>query len=593
MLVKNVEVDGFNYGIKCYASQNSQTFEHITLKNQKICGIYNQSQVISIRDLKSTNTVTAVNNVNSNGVITIIGAQLNGGAPSNTAIINNSIMYLRNIEADGYGKLVFNKAGNSIDIYGTSIDEWTSHRKVSLFDGNPSSMLNLEIKETPELTVDPLDQWIKVPASSGGDDTKKIQDAIDSGKTTVYFPRGNYNLNGIVYVRGNVKRIIGLEANININSSSGFVVDEGTAPTVVFERFISGYGTGYIVTQASSRTVVVRNSCNIAVKKNAGTGDLYLEDVCNNPSPFEFHGGNVWARQFNVENAGTHVINDGANLWILGMKTERDGVLIETKNGGKTELLGFFCYTTITPADTMFVNNESSFSAIGSETCWANKGYNYFLKETRGGVTKALKASQLPFGNGNGHALPFLVSGGTITVPATQITIVPKTIELMPFQDTALMVTFTPVNTSNKTINWSSTNDTIALIDLYGKITALNYGTAFIIAETEDASLRDSCQITVTDTPNNLMKPDIKSAFTFFPNPVSDILTITFNENWSSYVIIRIYNALGQQVFSMKKNSPQTESAVLIDVKSLQYGLYCLRAEDGERIASKSLIVER
>jgi hypothetical protein len=432
-----------------------------------------------------------------------------------------------------------------------------------------------------------------VPASSGGDDTKKIQDAIDSGKTTVYFPRGNYNLNGIVYVRGNVQRIIGLEANININSSSGFVVDEGTAPTVVFERFISGYGTGYIVTQASSRTVVVRNSCNIAVKKNAGTGDLYLEDVCNNPSPFEFHGGNVWARQFNVENAGTHVINDGANLWILGMKTERDGVLIETKNGGKTELLGFFCYTTITPADTMFVNNESSFSAIGSETCWANKGYNYFLKETRGGVTKALKASQLPFGNGNGHALPFLVSGGTITVPATQITIVPKTIELMPFQDTALMVTFTPVNTSNKTINWSSTNDTIALIDLYGKITALNYGTAFIIAETEDASLRDSCQITVTDTPNNLMKPDIKSAFTFFPNPVSDILTITFNENWSSYVIIRIYNALGQQVFSMKKNSPQTESAVLIDVKSLQYGLYCLRAEDGERIASKSLIVER
>jgi hypothetical protein len=89
------------------------------------------------------------------------------------------------------------------------------------------------------------------------------------------------------------------------------------------------------------------------------------------------------------------------------------------------------------------------------------------------------------------------------------------------------------------------------------------------------------------------MKPDIKSAFTVFPNPVSDILTITFNENWSSDVIIRIYNVLGQQVFSMKKNSPPTESAVLIDVKSLQYGLYYLRAEDGERIAAKSLIVKR
>jgi len=410
LLVKNLEVDGFNYGIKCNGGQNSQTFEHIVLKNQKKFGLHSQSQVISIRDLKSSNSVTAVYN---SGVTTIIGAELSGGSSSNPAIINNSIMYLRDITSVGYGKVVRNLAGNRLDVIGSSLVEWTSHRKMSLFEGTPSSMLNLKIKETPLPAIDPIDQWSKV-TSSGGDDTKNIQDAIDAGKPTVYFPRGNYNLNGIVYIRGNVQRIVGLEANININTASGFIVDEGSSPVVVIERLSSGYTAGFFVTQASSRTVVVRNACNIAVKKNAGTGDLFLEDVVSNPSGFfEFHGGNVWARQFNIENSGTHVINDGANLWILGMKTERDGILIETKNGGKTELLGYFCYTTLSPADIMFVNNESFFSAIGSETCYYQKGYTNLLKEIKGGVTKYMLSTELPRGIGSGHASPFLFSGGT------------------------------------------------------------------------------------------------------------------------------------------------------------------------------------
>ena len=593
LLVKNLEVDGFNYGIKCYAGQNSQTFEHIILKNQKICGLYSQSQVISIRDLKSMNSVTAVNNANNNGVITIIGAELTGGSTSTPAIINNSVMYLRDIESVGYNKIVRNLVGNRLDVLGSSIDEWTSHRKYSLFEGTPSSMLKLEIKETPLPTIDPLDQWSKV-TSTGGDDTKNIQDAIDAGKSTVYFPRGNYNLYGKVYVRGNVQRIVGLEASINITSSSGFIVEEGSAPVVVIERFTSGYTPGFLVTQNSSRIVVVRNACNIAVKKNAGTGDLFLEDITSNPSSFfEFHGGNIWARQFNVENSGTHVINDGANLWILGMKNERDGILIETKNGGKTELLGYFCYTTMAPADIMFVNNESFFSAIGSETCYAPKGYNTLLKEINGGITKFLLSSEMPFGIGNGHASPFLVSGGMSAIQPTEINILLDTVRLMPFQDTALVINFLPADASNKTIKWSTTNNKIAFVDQFGKITALDYGTAFVVATTEDGLLRDSCQITVTDTAFNSIQSIKTSNIDVYPNPVTNKIQIALDENWFSRVTISLYNAAGQEVMLVKKHASTVRSALVIDMSRLQNGLYLLKVEDGTHVARKTLIVNR
>lgn len=50
----------------------------------------------------------------------------------------------------------------------------------------------------------------------------------------------------------------------------------------------------------------------------------------------------MWARQINIEYDGTKVVNDGGNLWILGIKTEPKGTIIESKNGANTELLGGF-----------------------------------------------------------------------------------------------------------------------------------------------------------------------------------------------------------------------------------------------------------
>ena len=166
-----------------------------------------------------------------------------------------------------------------------------------------------------------------------------------------------------------------------------------------WDRGGNGFGSsGLFFEHASSRTLVLK-SLQFGSYTNSGTGDLYIEDVVG--GPFTFNNQNVWARQFNVENHGTHITNNGGNLWILGLKTESGGTLIDTENGGKTELLGLFCYTTESGAlAPMFINNNSSLVVAGQSEAWYNYGdspYTTLVQETRGTETRTLKRGDVGF----------------------------------------------------------------------------------------------------------------------------------------------------------------------------------------------------
>jgi len=82
-------------------------------------------------------------------------------------------------------------------------------------------------------------------------------------------------------------------------------------------------------------------------------------------------------------------------LWILVYKTEDPYTVIETKAGGKTEVLGGLLYpgqgATAVPATDSFVNNESFVSLIYvTAVDTGGQDYTNHVQETRGGVTKTL-----------------------------------------------------------------------------------------------------------------------------------------------------------------------------------------------------------
>ncbi len=421
LLINGVTVKGFRYGIRTGYRVNSQTFENITLQDQSEYGLYNTGQIINIRKLHSNNTVTAI--YNAGGRMTVIDSTLNGtGNASSKPAIKSDFpldLLVRNVTTSGYQSAIQN-AGTTL--VGPGIVELVSGAIISQFS-SPARTMNLPIKETPDVPWDDPIQtpWANVVSygavpNDGKDDTDAIQAAIDSGQTTVYFPVGYYNLQGTILIRKNVRRIIGTESLVEVPNtvSPGFKVVDGTSPVVVFERISSGYNPTPTLENASARTLVIRDATNVSGNMT-GSGDVFIENVVSNPwQSWTFNKQNIWARQFNVENEGTHITNNGGNLWILGLKTERGGTLIETRGSGKTEVLGCLAYTTTggpnnTQSFPMFINDKSSVSISCGEVNHGAPNYKIYVRETRGNTTRDLPASSLTNYVDTGKHIPLYV----------------------------------------------------------------------------------------------------------------------------------------------------------------------------------------
>lgn len=407
LYVNNLHVSGFDYGIKTYWQTASITFEDVTLENQNILGWENFGQTVFIRSLNSVNTVPVLKNVkDSPGTILLVDAQLLNPSKSSEqpALINEKVMFLRNIQTSGYAMSVNHHdkgRGNEPGIFGPDITEWLSHgiSPLSLFDSPNHFSLNLGAKDTPVLKWEPVINWVS-PLEFGGspndglDDTMAIQSAIDSGATTVYLPNGQWEIDGTLTLRNNVRHFLGTEANLNSLDDVKIIFGEGCQSTVHLER-LDMRGNINIV-HDSDRTLVLSSLVMSGKYSNTGFGDLYIEDVGG--GPFYFKDQNVWARQIDQETDTqstedeAKIVNDGGQLWILGMKTERPGTIIKTKNGGVTEVLGGFIFSTGDKKnEPAFVNRDASVSFAGVvERNFNSNKFSTWIQETRNSEDRQL-----------------------------------------------------------------------------------------------------------------------------------------------------------------------------------------------------------
>ena len=393
LLLKHISIDGFDMAIRSTTGLNSQTVEHINISNQNVCGIENSGDMLFIRGLVSNNDVPAIKNVKGNGHIVLIDSELKGGT-------TNGYLYVRNVTTSGYQKPIVNSVGHNQDEDGPDVPEFNSHGTDTLFD-SPLQSLNLPIEETPEVPWDDTSQWVNI-ADFGASKNKSadldanraaIQAAIDAGKPVVYFPNSNnrvgkWSWNGDVIIRGNVRRVIGCMSLMS-GDSTRFVVEDGSASEVVIEGFHGIDG----IENRTSRTVIIRNGVYNNIITTTGTGNMFLEDIVGSERVFK-NGQKVWWRQANVEGkSGIDIENDGAQLWILGMKSEGYGIKAYTHNGGKTEILGVHNYAVngVETEDLYFKVENASFSvACWRQTNFTDKPYNTYVEESRNGETREL-----------------------------------------------------------------------------------------------------------------------------------------------------------------------------------------------------------
>ena len=422
LLVQNCEIVGFQKGIATSRAVNSQTFENITLRDQSQFGFDNEGQAISVRSLLSVNRVPAIRTY---GTFCLLDATLQGldGANQVPAIINynGGRLFVRDVTSTGYSRAIGDvetpdwyaavrlSNDDKPGTLGPDVGEYCSHRSTHLFGSVPGS-LRLPVKETPVSEKDAPDLWAVVDKfgadpTGNQDSSAAIQRAIDSGATTVFLS-GFYNLTQPIRLRGKVNRLIGTGAWIDYSSNSkpDIIIEDGESPIVTIEHIAHINGGIRINTK---RPVVLRSigvrSVDCRTNGNVFFEDVTTDDLCFNP------GQNVWARQLNVENEGTHLSNNGGNLWVLGYKTERGGTLLNTTNNGHSEVLGGFSYTTTAgKLAPMFVTDNASVFTFFNEVCYSGDPFETLIRETRGTETKTVK-------RGEGMTAPY--SSGTRKAP--------------------------------------------------------------------------------------------------------------------------------------------------------------------------------
>lgn len=427
---KNLEVIGFDYGIKVEFQTQYTVFEHIRCVGQRRCGFLCGNGIVSIRDFYSENYVPALKIVGITSFICVASARFVGGNPLDFAVRKMAgECYLRDISCDGYKAVM---SGMS------EVKHFVTSGPLQLWQDKEARDFAIEVEETPEVEWDSPEKWVSVNqfgAVGDGitDDTKAIREAFLSGASTVYFQPGKYLVNDSISIPASVKRINFMYGDlisgeyISKQRNTGiFVVDgESEEPLVIEDLFAweKLYGYMSLINHASRRTLIISDvhaqAASIYFNSVSG-GKVFIENVGDTiggvpgagsrtkPLPgeekfeydrevpcFKFVGQTVFCRQINPERSLHEIINDGGTLWILGFKTEEEGTAFETKNGGCTEVLGG-SHTCGLDKDIPLIINDNSNVAVFSAQSIPSCGFPVVVLEKRGKETRIIRQEQLP-----------------------------------------------------------------------------------------------------------------------------------------------------------------------------------------------------
>jgi len=404
-LFQRVRIEGFDIGIESWNATYFSTFENLHLKGQRRTGWVNQDHPFVVRKLLSENSVPVIVNAKADGHAVILDAELKGGSEDAVAIVNEGGLFLRNLKTTGYRAAVRHK-GKMLP--GTTVEEFVSGEPI-IQHLSPKRTLNLPVEETPTLPWDapkdwanvldykpnPITLWTTDHNDTGYDAADAVQKAIDSGKSTVYFPHGTYILRKPVVIRGKVKVIQGCGSYVildreTIKEDAAIVLGDTESQTVFLDRISlpQRYPKDgqFALEHRGKADLVITHSRWLTYRNGKGCGRLFADDLCGAPLLFEYPQ-TVWLRGLNCEmGKGLKIDNRAADLWIMGYKAE--GIATELRNGksARTELLGGLLY----PAggdiekNPSFINDGGRLSLVHA-MFWANRQY---IHDTYGGTTK-------------------------------------------------------------------------------------------------------------------------------------------------------------------------------------------------------------
>ena len=403
-LLEDVRITGFARGIDIAHGEYSMTGEDLRLSGQREVGIVNRGNVLALRRLVADGAVPAVRNEAGGGLVTLLDSRLTGGG-AGVAIENEGAMLLRGVSTVAYAVPIRDQGQERLLTVG---GDWSSEALLASSAGPP--MNPLPIDEDPPLPAHPESDWLGAPTAlpeDDTDDTAAIQAALNSGKPVVYLRSGRYEVSATLRVPATVEAIVGFDATIN--AKRGIFAGDSTAPVLLVDEpsdvplvvaHLSFTVSPHVIDieRASNRPLALRHLHFQGMPLRAGPGSIYLTDVAGGTGWRFTPGQQVWARQLNVEQRGTKIVNEGAQLWVLGLKTEQPSTVLDSSAGAYTEILGGLLYPvqpvpTSTPA---FRAVDASLAVTVATTAYEEaRNYDLLIEATGGGASRKLMSADM------------------------------------------------------------------------------------------------------------------------------------------------------------------------------------------------------
>lgn len=422
-IVEHVSVTGFDVGVDVSNSTYCATLHDVHLSGQRKAGLRNHLNSLAIEALTvDANGVPAIVNDAAGGLIVLVGGSFRGKSSGPSLVENRGSIVLHGTRIQGFQPTPGAASGNALEGVLNEAGQWKAA------DG----AWKLPVLAAPEVADEPLKHWVSVTqfGAMEGDDhdaTAAFQRAFSSGASTVYIPHGNYTIQQPIDVPATLHHIVGMNSSVRTGGQWVQTQDEGmfrisaasTAPLLV-ERLAMRQGRGAFAFEDNvPRTLVLRDiptmGRNLLLRGKDG-GNVFLDDTCcggmriAGPSP-------VVARQFDTEGDGTRIQNNGAPLWILGIKTERPNLVAETLAHGRTEILGGLIYMVLPnpkPAAPAFHLNDASMTASFTDEAYGpGRSFEIYLQNDEAGKTGIVDRSGFAprSAHGDGRVVPLLQGG--------------------------------------------------------------------------------------------------------------------------------------------------------------------------------------
>jgi hypothetical protein len=367
----DVTVEGFDTGIwiESFIAQQL-VLEHATLTGQSEEAIRIYDSVGTFRKVLSDNRVPFMRIESEDAHVVLLDSEIRGGSVNNDAIdvVDDEVSSLvRNVRFSGYG-MAIDYPDNAKDHYTGYIDEYVSPPGVAVTEQrntHAEATLRLPIEDAPVLPGDysiyeasdwvcPEDMFFEANPDATSEDIDNpeynwrdmIQQAVNTGKPVLYFPRQKYRVEGSISIPSSLQRIEGLYARLVNEDGDGnvkFLVDtESTTPLVV-ENLSSDRR---LIHQTSSRTIVLQQATGEAnTYMNVGTGNrpkLFAYSVTRlGKHQDALRNMDIWGRMINTEIKTDDVfpVSEDAHMWVLGFKTE-GSVTTFSADSATIEVLG-------------------------------------------------------------------------------------------------------------------------------------------------------------------------------------------------------------------------------------------------------------